>query len=105
MGKHGNPDKLIKQVIGAFGSAGYIIKGTELLDVQDCPPSIKVEKWGLPDEGATSAWLTLLNAYKTLGDTQRAELAKEFARITWTLLVGEDVSFVWEPHQRLRLNH
>ncbi|KAN0105814.1 hypothetical protein V8E51_008690 [Hyaloscypha variabilis] len=96
MRKHGNPERLIKQVLATFTSDGYIIKGAELLDVQDYPPSIKVEKWGLPDEGATSAWLTLRNAYKALGDTHRAEQAKEFARITWMLLVGEDVSFVWE---------
>jgi len=96
MRKHGNPERLIKQVLATFTSDGYMIKGAELLDVQDYPPSIKVEKWGLPDEGATSAWLTLRNAYKALGDTHRAEQAKEFARITWMLLVGEDVSFVWE---------
>jgi hypothetical protein len=95
-GKHGNPEKLVDQVLATFASAGYIIKGAKLLDAQEYPPRIKVEKWGMPNEGATSAWLTLRNAYKVIDDAQRADQAKEFARVAWMLLVGEDFSFVWE---------
>jgi len=95
-GKHGNVEKLVEQVLATFASPGYIIKGAGLFDIEEFPPTIIVQKWGLPDEGATSAWLTLRNAYKALRDEHRAEQAKEFARITWMLLMGEDLSFVWE---------
>jgi len=95
-GKHISNEKAVDQVLSTFASAGYIIKGARLLEVEELPPRIRVEKWGLPNEGATSAWLTLRNAYKAWGDMDRAEQAKEFARISWMLLVGEDFSFVWE---------
>jgi hypothetical protein len=99
-GKHGNPEKLVDQLLSTFSSAGFIIRGAKLLDVEEYPPKIRVEKWGLPDEGATSAWLTLRNAYKAFGDAHRAEQAKGFARVSWMLLVGEDFSFVWENPPR-----
>jgi len=80
--------------MSTFASAGYIIKGAGLLEVEELPPRIQVEKWGLPNEGATRAWLTLRNAYKAWGDMDRAEQAKEFARISWMLFIREDFSFV-----------
>ncbi|KAE9362710.1 SET domain-containing protein [Stipitochalara longipes BDJ] len=102
-GKHGNPEKLVDQVLATFASAGYIIKGAKLLDVHEYPPRIKVEKWGMPNEGATSAWLTLRNAYKVIDDAHRADQAKELARVTWMLLVGEDFSFVWETPPKVEM--
>jgi hypothetical protein len=83
--------------LATLASAGYIIKGAKLLpDIDEFPPKIRVERWGLPDGGATSAWLTLRNAYKAIGNIDRAEQAKDFTRISWMLLLREDFSFVWE---------
>ena len=92
--KHKNIEKLVDQVLSTFSNAGYVIRGAKLMNVEDHLGTITVERWGLLDKGATSAWLALRNAYKAVGDAERAEQAKEFGRISWMLLVGEDFSFV-----------
>ncbi|KAE8442535.1 hypothetical protein EG329_003250 [Mollisiaceae sp. DMI_Dod_QoI] len=92
--KRPETDKLIEQVLAAFKSVGFVIEGARL---SPSPSStIVVRKWGFPHEGTTSAWLTLRNVYRSVGMHNLAEQAKEFARITWMLLVGEDTTFVYD---------
>ncbi|CZT42233.1 related to TPR domain protein [Rhynchosporium secalis] len=94
LAQRGETDKMIDGVLAAFESVGFIIEGAKLSPV----PSSKiiVRQWGAPNHGATSAWLTLRNIYKDLGLTDLAEQTKEFARITWMLLVGDDTQFVYD---------
>jgi len=104
-GKHGNPEKVVDQVLTTFASAGYIIKGAKLLDAQEYPPRIKVEKWGMPNEGAASAWLTLRNAYKVIDDGHRADQAKEFARVPGCYLLGRTFRLFGRLHPKYRFSH
>jgi len=74
----GAPEKVIDQVLAAFESIGFVIEGGRA-------SKIVMKTWGFPHDGVTSAWLTLRNAYKTLGKVDLAEQAKEFARIVSVL--------------------
>ncbi|KAG4428710.1 hypothetical protein IFR05_015807 [Cadophora sp. M221] len=92
--KNADTDEIIQHVLAAFTSVGFVIEGARISPF----PSTKivVRKWGAPHDGATSAWLSLRNVYKAFGLTELADQAKEFARITWLLLAGEDTTFVYD---------
>ena len=89
--KTGEPGRAIEQILATLSSVGFVVNGI-------LPPSkgLQVKKWGLPLPQTTQVWLTLRNAYLALGQAVLAEQAKEYARISYMLLVGEDTSFVYE---------
>jgi len=94
LAKRGEGEKVVEQVIAAFHSIGFLLKGGQVLPSR--PSTIVVKRWGYPHQGATSAWLTLRNVYLSYGMDELAEQAKEFARNTWMLQVGEDTTFVYD---------
>ncbi|TVY93518.1 Histone-lysine N-methyltransferase [Lachnellula willkommii] len=87
-------EKVVDHVLAAFQSIGFDIEGVQGFPSQTS--RIVVKRWGYPHQGATSAWLTLRNVFKSYGMDELAEQAKEFARITWMLQVGEDTTFVYD---------
>lgn len=91
--RSGETSKVVDQILAAFESVGFDIEGAR-------SSKIVIKKWGFPHLGAFSAWLTLRDVYMALGKPDLAEQAKEFARIAWMLLVGEDTTFVYENPPR-----
>ncbi|PBP18043.1 SET domain-containing protein [Diplocarpon rosae] len=55
--------------------------GTPRISMQ-ASPRIAVHRWGVPVDGATSAWLSLRSAYKMFGQIELADQAEELARIS-----------------------
>ncbi|KAK2629035.1 hypothetical protein QTJ16_002138 [Diplocarpon rosae] len=55
--------------------------GTPRISMQ-ASPRIAVHRWGVPVDGATSAWLSLRSAYKVFGQIELADQAEELARIS-----------------------
>jgi hypothetical protein len=96
--KRAESNKVIEHVLAAFQGVGFVIEGAGVTELAS--EKISVRKWGVPHDGATSAWLTLRNVYKQLGKEELAKQAMEFARITWMLLVGEDTTFVYDNPPR-----
>jgi hypothetical protein len=89
--------EVIEHVLATFESAGFVIEGARV--TKSLSRKIQIRQWGCPNSGATQAWLTLRNTYKSLGENDLAEQAKELAHITYMLLAGEDTTFVYENPQ------
>ncbi|KUJ12563.1 SET domain-containing protein [Mollisia scopiformis] len=90
--------EVIEQVLACFESVGFVIQGARLSPITSS--TITIERWGLPHDKATRAWLTLRNVYNLLGKHDLADQAKEFARMNWMLITGEDMTFVYDNPTR-----
>ncbi|TVY47808.1 SET and MYND domain-containing protein [Lachnellula occidentalis] len=86
--KCGEGEEVVDQVLSAFSSIGFVIEPQA--------SRVVVRRWGYPHQGATSAWLTLRNVFMSYGQNDLAESAKEYARITWMMQVGEDTTFIYD---------
>lgn len=85
---------MIEHVLAAVESVGFVIEGARITPVPG--QKLTVKKWGAPHIGATSAFLSLRNVYKLFGMTALAEQAREYARISWMLIAGDDTTFVYD---------
>ena len=92
--KKGEPEKVVEYVLAAFESLGFVIEGARTTPVPG--KKLIVKKWGAPHIGATSAFLSLRNVYKLFELTELAEQAKEYARISWMLIAGDDTTFIYD---------
>jgi hypothetical protein len=71
-----------------FIQLGFVIAGA------DSPSAdFKILKWGLVVDHLVEAFLHARNAYQAMKEWGNAKKAEEYARTTYRVVVGEDVSF------------
>ena len=85
--KHNQPKKAIDWALKALESLGYVIDGG---CVSNMPLTVK--KWGLMTDSHVECWMILARAYLAVGPELAAQ-AEDYARITYSICVGEDETF------------
>ncbi|KAJ6016560.1 hypothetical protein N7540_011151 [Penicillium herquei] len=85
-----NNAKAVEFAVMSLESLGFIIMGQDIPSVSDNP--LIVQKWGLMTEGVAGCWMILCRAYEQLAPAL-ASHAEEYARVSYRILVGEDVTF------------
>jgi hypothetical protein len=74
----------------ALECLGFVIEGADILDSSGRP--LRVLKWGIMMDGVIQAWIHLGNVYAAF-KPQLEDKAKEYARTSYRICVGEDVTF------------
>ena len=82
--------KVESMALKALESLGFVIEGASVLDSSDRP--LRVLKWGIMKDGVIDAWVHLGNVYAAL-KPRLEEKAKHYARISYRICIGEDVTF------------
>ncbi|KAJ5611683.1 hypothetical protein N7528_008788 [Penicillium herquei] len=79
--------KAIKFGLKALASLGFVIDGGEISDTK-----LEVKTWGLMTDGVVGCWMLLCRAYSQVAPLLEAQ-AKEYAKISYRICVGEDETF------------
>ncbi|KAJ5710040.1 hypothetical protein N7493_009632 [Penicillium malachiteum] len=79
--------KAIKFGLKALESLGFIVNGGEISDTK-----LEVKTWGLMTDGVVGCWMLLCRAYSQVAPVLEAQ-AKEYAKISYKICVGEDETF------------
>lgn len=85
-----NYPSLIDVSLSAFESKGFVIEGGRSFSSSS---TLLMRKWGMIERGDYEAWCWVGVMYDLIGQHQLAKQAIEFARITFMMVVGEDVTF------------
>ncbi|KAJ5312810.1 hypothetical protein PENANT_c007G08348 [Penicillium antarcticum] len=84
------PKRTVEFGLKALESLGYVIDGGKLPHAAGTPLSVK--EWGLMTDGVVGCWMILSGAYETVAPGLEAQ-AKQYARISYRICVGEDSTF------------
>lgn len=84
------PAKAIDSALGVLASLGYVIEGGNLPRTSHMP--IVVKQWGLMEDRLIECWMLLSGAYHLVAPDLESQ-AKEYARISYRICVGEDETF------------
>ena len=82
--------KVVSMALKALECLGFVIEGADILDSSGRP--LRVLKWGIMMDGVIQAWIHLGNVYAAF-KPQLEDKAKEYAKISYRICVGEDVTF------------
>jgi hypothetical protein len=84
------PIEAIDSALRVLTSLGYVIEGGNPA-LSSCT-TLVVKRWGLMTDSLTACWLILANAYHLVAPSMEIP-AKEYARISYRICVGEDETF------------
>lgn len=87
----GRSHEAISSTLKVFEMLGFEIRGAQIPAIGS--GMVIVEKWGLVVDYLVECWMILWTAYAALGDLERAEIARNFAIVTYGIVVGEDQTF------------
>lgn len=87
------PDKIIEFSLEALTDLGFIIEGAVKTRARTADGPIVVQRWGLMLDNVISYWGALASTYASVGAPARAAQAREFAKISYRICVGEDDTF------------
>ncbi|PVH95834.1 hypothetical protein DM02DRAFT_689255 [Periconia macrospinosa] len=82
------PSKVLEYVGKMLTSLGFIIHGADTSSTR-----FAVEQWGMVAEPFVEAFLHARKAFEVLGRPEDAEKAKEYAKLVFKMVIGEDDSF------------
>lgn len=88
--EHRQPAKTIHWALEALSSLGYVIDGGRLPRTMGAPMVIK--QWGLMEDRLIHCWILLARAYHLVSPDIEYQ-AKEYAKVSYKICVGEDETF------------
>lgn len=86
--KQGQAGKVMSLALKVLESLGFVINNPPVLS----NPTLEVVQWGLMTDGVIETWVHLWTAYAGVAP-RLAQKAEEYARISYRICVGEDVTF------------
>ena len=84
------PKNAVDSALRALQSLGYVIDGGNLPRILGMPMVIK--QWGVMMDSLVNCWMLLSAAYKLVAPDLEAQ-AERYARISYSICVGEDETF------------
>ncbi|KAL2066321.1 hypothetical protein VTL71DRAFT_2392 [Oculimacula yallundae] len=89
----GRSQNVIWSTLKILEMLGFSIHGASFPCRNGESKIIVVEKWGLVVDYLVECWMVLWTAYAVLGDVERADMARNFAVVSYRIVVGEDQTF------------
>ncbi|VUC29601.1 unnamed protein product [Clonostachys rosea] len=90
--KNNQPAKAVERGLEALGSLGFVMEGGAMPESGIPSGTILVKQWGQDCE-SYKYWRVLSNAYGMPGAFGLSSQAENFAKISYKVCIGEDVSF------------
>lgn len=81
--------KSVSMVLKGLECLGFVIRGAQL---EATSTFLQVERWGIFQDYVVQAWIFLCDIYAAYAP-HLLEKAEEYARLAYTMSVGEDVTF------------
>jgi hypothetical protein len=89
----GRVEKVVWASLKTMEMLGFNITGAQVHLKSSDSHVIVIEKWGLVVDYLVECWLMIWTAYASLGDFERADMARAFASVSYRIVVGEDETF------------
>lgn len=80
--------KIMESAVKFLTSLGFVVVGADSSETR-----FTIIKWGVLFDHVVELFLHVRNAFLAMGAKEDSERAKEYAKTTYKVLVGEDVSF------------
>ena len=85
--------KAVEYALRALGSLGYVVEGGNLpRSSEDANKPLVIKHWGLIFNSLIECWMLLAGAYRLVAPDLEAQ-AKEYAKVTYKICIGEDETF------------
>lgn len=82
----------VEYALRALGSLGYVVEGGNLPRSSDTDKPLVIKHWGLIFNSLIEGWMLLAGAYRLVAPDLEAQ-AKDYAKVTYKICLGEDETF------------
>lgn len=84
--------KAVEYALRALRSLGYVVEGGNLPRSSGTDKPLVIKRWGLMFNSLIECWMLLSGAYRFVAPDLEAQ-AKDYAKITYRISIGEDETF------------